>query len=40
MWISIFYFTVPLGLILGITITNAFNELINSQDGYKWAFAT
>ena len=40
MWISFFYFTVPLGLIIGVAITKAFNDLINSQVGYKWAFAT
>ena len=40
MWISLYYLTVPLGLILGFALSKGFDIWIGTKDSYKWGFAT
>jgi predicted MFS family arabinose efflux permease len=39
MWISFFFLTVPLGIVLGYGLTIGFDGMIDREDSYKWGFA-
>jgi hypothetical protein len=39
MWISFFFLTVPMGIILGYALTIGFSSLLTAEDSYKWGFA-
>ena len=39
MWISCFFLTVPMGIIVGYGITIGFQSMFTADDSYKWGFA-
>jgi hypothetical protein len=39
MWISFFFLTVPMGIIVGYALTIGFQSVLTADDSYKWGFA-